>query len=47
MFQGYELHDKENTIVFDLAEIKDVVTDSGSDDIDAAFTSGFSLGFKS
>lgn len=46
MFMGLELHDKEATITFDTAELKDVVTD-GSPDIDAGFSLGFSPGFRS
>lgn len=47
MFMGYELHDKSSTIVFDLLEVQDVVTDDESDSIDAGFTTGFSFGFRS
>lgn len=47
MFMGYELHDKTASIGFDLLEIQDTITDDGSEDIDAGFTTGFSLGFRS
>lgn len=47
MFMGYELHDKRCSINFDLAELKDVVNDSTSTEIDAGYTPGFSLGFRS
>lgn len=47
MFMGYVLHDALNSIDFDLAELVDVVTDDTSPDIDAGFTTGFSLGFRS
>lgn len=47
MFMGYELHDKVQEINFDLAEIQDTVTDDESEAIDAGFTTGFSLGFRS
>jgi hypothetical protein len=46
MFMGFELHDKVYSVVFDMAELKDVVNDDTSGDIDAGFTSGFSLGFN-
>jgi hypothetical protein len=46
MFMGYELHDKHCKITFDIIEIKDV-TDPDSDDLDAAFTIGFTGGFES
>src|SRR5690606_21078371 len=46
MFMGYELHVKSSTIVFDMSQIKDVVTDDESEDVDAGFTTGFSLGFR-
>lgn len=47
MFMGHELHDKECSINFDFAELKDVVNDSTSPDIDAEFTTDFSLDFTS
>lgn len=47
MFMGYELHDKECTIKFDLSEVKDVVTDPDGDEIDADFNLDFNLDFKS
>lgn len=47
MFIAYELSDKKSSINFDLMELKNVVTDDGSEDIDAGFTNGFSLGFRS
>ncbi len=47
MFMGFEHHDKENTILFDMVELKDVVTDSGSESISAAFSKDFSLDFNS
>jgi hypothetical protein len=46
MFMGFELHDKLYSVVFDLAELKDVVNDDTSDEIDAGYTSGFALGFN-
>ena len=46
MFMGYELHDKSATIAFDLLELIDTVTDTGGE-LDAGFTTGFSLGFRS
>lgn len=47
MFMGYELHDKRCSVNFDLAELKDVVNDSTSIEIDAGYTSGFSIGTRS
>ena len=47
MFMGYELNDKHATISFDIVEIKDTVTDDESEVIDAGFSTGFSLGFRS
>lgn len=47
MFMGYELHDKEYSIGFDLHEIKDVITDDGSGNIDAEFNTDYSLDFNS
>lgn len=47
MFMGYELHDKSSSIGFDLLEVQDTITDDESSDIDAGFTTGFSLGFRS
>lgn len=47
MFMGYELHDKHASIVFDLLELQDTITDDESEEIDAGFTTGFSLGFRS
>jgi hypothetical protein len=47
MFMGYELHDKQQTIQFDIVELRDVVTDDGSSSIDAGFSTGFSLGYRS
>jgi hypothetical protein len=47
MFMGYELHDKSSSIGFDLLEVQDTVTDDESTEIDAAFTTGFSLGYRS
>jgi hypothetical protein len=44
MFMGYELNDKHATIGFDIVELKDTVT---GDALDAGFTIGFSLGFRS
>jgi hypothetical protein len=46
MFMGYELHDKHQEITFDLVELKDAINPE-SNDLDAGFTSGFSLGFRS
>lgn len=46
MFMGYELHDKSATVAFDILELIDTVTDTGGE-IDAGFTTGFSLGFRS
>lgn len=47
MFMGYELHDKEYSVGFDLHEIKDVISDDGSETIDADFNTDFSLDFYS
>lgn len=47
MFLGYEFHDLQCSVSFDVAEIMDVITDDESPDIDAGFTTGFSLGFRS
>lgn len=46
-FMGYALHDKHATIDFDIVELKDAVTDPTSDAVDAGFTTGFTLGFRS
>lgn len=46
MFMGYRLFDKNCKVQFDIAEIIDVVTDNTSPDIDAGFTTGFSLGYR-
>jgi hypothetical protein len=46
MFMSMELHDREYSINFDLAELKDVVNDDTSESVDAGFTSGFTLGFR-
>lgn len=45
MFMGFELHDKDYKVQFDIAELKDVVSDD-SGDTGAGFTTGFSLGFR-
>jgi hypothetical protein len=47
MFMGYELHDKNCIIGFDILELKDTITDPDSGDIDAGFSTGFSIGFRS
>jgi hypothetical protein len=47
MFMGYELHDRDCSIVFDLAEVKDPITDPDSDDIYADFNTDFSEDFMS
>ncbi|HYD91908.1 MAG TPA: hypothetical protein VEA37_10535, partial [Flavobacterium sp.] len=46
MFMGYTLHDKHCTIDFDILELKDTITDPEGEQ-DAAFTTGFSTGFRS
>lgn len=46
LFMGYELNDKMYSIVFDLSSLANVL-DADGDDIDAGFTIGFSLGFRS
>lgn len=47
MFMGYSLDDKNYSIQFDMLQLIDVVTDDESPEIDAGFTVGFSLGFRS
>jgi hypothetical protein len=46
MFMGFELRDRSYSVGFDLSELKDVVNDPDSPDIDAGFTVGYSLGFR-
>lgn len=47
MFMGYELHDKSSTIVFDLLQVQDTITDPDSEEVDAEFNTDFSLDFDS
>lgn len=46
LFMGYELDDKEYSIRFDLLQLGDVL-DADGEFIDAGFTTGFSLGYRS
>jgi hypothetical protein len=46
LFMGYELNDKDYSIRFDLLQLGNVLDEDG-EAIDAGFTTGFSLGFRS
>jgi hypothetical protein len=46
MFMGFELRDRSYSVGFDISELKDVVNDPDSPDIDAGFTVGYTLGYR-